>query len=78
MIKFISILLPPIKNDENMTLRYINDISRYEQARTSAVPAGEILDQGECFRVLVHVVTPTQRQDIAFPNLYKYHILRNE
>ena len=55
--------------NENMTLRYFNDILRYEQATTSAIAAGETLDQGEHFGVLVHVVTPTQRQDIASSNL---------
>ena len=53
-----------------MTLRFFNDILRYEQATTSAIAAGETSDQGERFRVLVHVLTPTHRQDIAFPNLY--------
>ena len=61
MIKYISILYPPIKNDENMTLLYFNDISRYEQATTSAIAACETSDQGKSFRVLVYVVTPFQR-----------------
>ena len=78
MIKYIFNTIITHQNDENMTLRYFNDILRYEQATTSAIAAGKTSEQVERFRVLVHVVTPTQRQDIAFPNLYKYHILRNE
>ena len=70
MIKYIFNTIITHQNDENMTLRYFNDILRYEQATTSAIAAGETSDQGEHFRVLVHVVTPTQRQDIASSNLY--------
>ena len=70
MIKYIFNTIITHQNDENMTLRYFNDILRYGQATTSAIAAGEISDQGEHFGVLVHVVTPTQRHDIAFPNLY--------
>ena len=64
MIKYISNTIITHQNDENMTLRYFNDILRYKQATTSAK------DQGKRFRVLVQAVTPTQRQDIAFPNMY--------
>ena len=70
MIKYTFITIITHQNDENMTLQYFNDILRYEQATTSAIAAGETSYQGARFRVLVHVVTPTQRQDIAFPNLY--------
>ena len=55
---------------KKMTLRYFNNISRYEQAPTSAIAAAQISDGGERFRVRVHLVTPSQRGDIAFPNLY--------
>ena len=58
------------QNDENMTLRYCNDISLYEQATTSAIAAAQTSDPGERFRVLVQVVTPSQRKDKAFPNLH--------
>ena len=70
MIKYFSILLSNIKNDENSTLRYFNDISRNIQATTSAIAAAQTSDPEERFRVLVQVVTPSQRQNIAFPNLY--------
>ena len=70
MIKYFSILLSTIKNDENITLRYFNDISRNIQAKTSAIASAAALHQGERFQVLVQVVTPYQRKDIAFPNLY--------
>jgi hypothetical protein len=70
MIKYFSILLSTIKNHENITLRYFNDISLNIQATTSAIAGAAALDQGERFQVLVQVVTPSQRQDIAFPNLY--------
>ena len=68
--KILSILLSTIKNDENMTLRYFNDISRNIQATTSAIGSAAALHQGERFQVLVQVVAPSQRNDIAFPNLY--------
>ena len=61
-----------------MTLQYYNDISRYEQAPTSAIAAAQTSDQGERFHVLAYVVAPSQRRHIAFSNLYLYHILRNE
>ena len=71
MIKYFSILLSTIKNDENITLRYFHDISRNIQPMTSRIAgAAAYLDQAERFQVLVQVVTPSQRQDIAFPNLY--------
>ena len=70
MIKYFSILLSTIKNDENITLRYFNDISRNIQATTSKIAVAAASDQGERFQVLVQVLTPSQRQDIAFPNLY--------
>ena len=70
MIKYFSILLSNIKNDENSTLRYFNDISRNIQATTSAIAAAQTSDPGERFRVLVQVVTPSQRKDKAFPNLH--------
>lgn len=69
MIKYISILLSTIKNDENKTLRYFRDISRYDQATTSTIAAGKISDQGERFQVLMHVVTPSQRHFIVITNL---------
>ena len=53
-----------------MTLRYFNDISCYDQAPTSVIAAAQTLDQGKRLRVLVYVVSPSQRQDILFPNLY--------
>ena len=70
MIKYFSILLSTIKNDENITLRYFHDISRNIQHTTSRIAGAAALDQAERFQVLVQVVTPSQRQDIAFPNLY--------
>ena len=70
MIKYISNTIITHQNDENMTLRYFNDILRYEQDTASAIAAGETSDQGERIRVLVQALTPTQRQYIAFPNLY--------
>ena len=69
MIKYISILLSTIKNDENKTLRYFRNISRYEQATTFAIAAGDTSDQRKRFRVLMHVVTPSQRHVIVITNL---------
>ena len=59
MIKYIANTIITHQNDENMTLRYFNDILRYEQATTSAIAAGEISDPGKCFRVLAYVVAPS-------------------
>ena len=70
MIKYIFNTIITHQNVENKTLRYFNDISRCDQAKTFAIAAGKTLDQRQRFRVLVHVVTLSQRQDIAFPNLY--------
>jgi hypothetical protein len=78
MIKYFSIGLSTIKNDENSTLRYVTDISRNIQATTSAKAGSESSDQVERFRVLVHVMTLSQRQDIAFPNLTLYYTVNTE
>ena len=61
MIKYIFNTINTHQNGENKSIRYFNNISRYEQATTSAIAAGETLDQGERFRVLVHALTPSQR-----------------
>ena len=68
MIKYISTLLSTIKNDENKTLWYFRDISRYNQATTLATAAGETSDEGKRFRVLMHVLTPSQRHVIVITN----------
>ena len=70
MIKYIFNTIITHQNYENKTLQYINDISRYKCATTSAIAAGEISDQGKRFQVLAYAVTPSQRQHIAFLNLY--------
>ena len=70
MIKYFSILISTTKNDENITLRYFNDISRNIQATTSAIARAAAADQGKRLRVLVQVATPSQREDIAIPSLY--------
>ena len=69
MIKYIFNTIITHQNDENKPLWYFNDISRYEQSTTSAIAAGETYDQGQRFHVLVYVVAPSERRNIAFPNL---------
>ena len=69
MIKYIFNTIINHKNDENITLRYFNDISRYEQAATSAIAAAQTSDQVERFRILLYVVTSFQRHVIVITNL---------
>ena len=70
MIKHIFNTIITHKINENMTLRYFNNISRNIQGTTSAVAAAQTSDPGQRLQVLVQVVTPSQRQYIAFQNLY--------
>ena len=69
MIKCIFNTIITHQNDENMTLRYFNDISRSEQATTSAIAAAHISDLGKHFQVLAYAITRSQRHVIVIINL---------
>ena len=60
MIKYIFNTIINHQNDEKMTLRYFNDISRYEQALTSAIAAAQTSDPVVQYNVFKRIVTQFQ------------------